>query len=176
MIGSFQLRVPILLPTGTKFKLKKVQYLSLWKEDSGEGASGRSGAAWVSSGGPSTGRAPASCSWLGAEPVLGQRLLASSAPDRAVCCNRAALFYNFSFGIWVIFSCACCILSSVLSSVPWLSSTCPALSTPSTCPHTHQLNRVRVVGTRAGGTLRLVGTTGLERLSGAISSSNPRMH
>lgn len=139
MIGSFQLRVPILLPTGTKFKLKKVQYLSLWKEDSGEGASGRSGAAWVSSGGPSTGRAPASCSWLGAEPVLGQRLLASSAPDRAVCCNRAALFYNFSFGIWVIFSCACCILSSVLSSVPWLSSTCPALSTPSTCPHTHQL-------------------------------------
>lgn len=58
MIGSFQLHVPILLPTGTKFKLKKVQYLSLWKEDSGEGASGRSGAAWVSLGGPSTVRLP----------------------------------------------------------------------------------------------------------------------
>ena len=123
MIGSFQLHVPILLPTGTKFKLKKVQYLSLWKEDSGEGASGRSGAAWVSLGGPSTVRLP--------PPAAGQRLLESSAPDRAVCAaTERPCFYNFFLGAWAVLSCAGCILSSVLSSVPRLSSTCPAHSPP----------------------------------------------
>lgn len=84
MIGSFRPHVPILLPTGTKFKLKKVQYLSLWKEDSGRvlrAEAMRRGCPWEAF----HSAPPTSCSRLRAEPVLGQRLLESSAPDRAVC-------------------------------------------------------------------------------------------
>lgn len=89
LIGSFQPHVPILFPTGTKFKLKKVQSEGVTLE--GRLAGGCIGQKWCGMG--VLGRpfhrevppAPASCSRLGAELVLGQRLLESSAPDRAVC-------------------------------------------------------------------------------------------
>lgn len=88
-IGPFQLHVLILLPTRTKFKLKKVQSEGVTLEGRlGGGCIGQKRCGMGVLGRPFHGEvppAPASCSRLGAEPVLGQRLLESSAPDRAVC-------------------------------------------------------------------------------------------